>query len=72
MEKTDKKFTNKDVGLSIMLNHSLGEVIDKIIEPKDIEDTELAVMWYQAQLAMNEIQLYLEIKLGEDFFNGSN
>ena len=67
----DRKLTNEEVGRKIF-KEGLGRTIDTIIDPKNIEDTELATMWYQAQLAMNEIQLYLEIKLGEDYFNGSN
>jgi hypothetical protein len=67
----DRKLTNEEVGRKIF-KEGLGKTIDALIEPKDIEDTKLAVLWYQAQLTMNEIQLYLELSLGEDFFNGSN
>ncbi len=46
----------------------LGESIDKDIEPQDIEDATLMELWSDAQVKMNEIQLYLETVLGENFF----
>ena len=65
MEKT---LTVEDVGKSVLLN-TLGHCIDMHIESQDIEDVELHLLWANAEVAMNAIQLYLEIALGEDFFN---
>jgi hypothetical protein len=42
----------------------LGYTVDIAIQPQDIEDPELAALWAEAQVKMNEIQIYLETKLG--------
>jgi hypothetical protein len=40
---------------------SLGLAIDQTINPAEISDPALAALWENAQVAMNEIQMYLEV-----------
>jgi len=67
----DRKLTNEEVGKMIILN-TLGHTVDMHIVAKDIADPELQALWMDAEVALNQIQMYLELTLGEDFFNGSN
>jgi hypothetical protein len=67
----DKKLTNDEVGKMVILN-TLGHTVDMHIAARDIGDPELQTLWLNAETALNEIQLYLENALGEDYFNGSN
>jgi hypothetical protein len=53
---------------SFVYNNGLGNTVDAIVEPQEIADPELKTLWANAQVALNEIQLYLEMKLGADFF----
>ena len=52
----------------IVYGEGLGRAIDKEIDPQEIEDPALAALWAEAQIKMNEIQLYLETILGPRFF----
>jgi len=62
-----EKLSVSAVGFDVF-KEGLGRSVDTIVEPQNIEDPELAALWANAQVAMNEIQLYLEEKLGEKFF----
>ena len=61
-------FTNRQVG-DVIIGYGLGKAIDAVIEPQEIKDKELSEMWAEAQVVMNNIQLYMEQKLGVKFFN---
>ena len=71
MEKADRKLTNEEVGKMIILN-TLGHTVDMHIAAGSIADLELQTLWMDAEVALNQIQMYLENALGEDFFNGNN
>jgi hypothetical protein len=66
-KKTVEKFNIQIIGGKVY-SHGLGETIDKRVDPEQIEDPELSILWRDAQIKMNEIQLYLEERLGTDFF----
>ena len=60
--------TNEEVG-KVIISNSLGEAVDTIIKSQRIGDEKLSRLWTNAEVALNEIQLYLEEKLGVNFFN---
>ena len=62
------KLGNRTVGEAVKA-YGMGMAIDKMVEPQEIQDVELAILWADAQVKMNEIQLYLEKKLSAKFFN---
>jgi hypothetical protein len=62
------KLTIEEVGKDV-IKHTLGHSIDMHITAGEIEDPELSALWSDAETAMNAIQLFLEEKLGVDFFD---
>lgn len=44
-----------------IVGDELGYTIDKTINPVQISDPALAALWENAQVTMNEIQMYLEV-----------
>jgi hypothetical protein len=57
------KMLNAEVGRIVGLK-GLGMAVDLKIQPQDILDKELASLWADAQVALNAIQLHLEMNGG--------
>jgi len=62
-----EKKTVKQVG-EIVINEGLGYAVEDYLSPNGIEDYELSKLWREASNALYAIRIYLNNKLGEDFF----
>jgi hypothetical protein len=66
--KQMKQLTTEEVG-KMVLKYGLGDAVDTVLEPAEVEDKTLGGLIKDCQTAMNEIQMELECKLGVDFFD---
>jgi hypothetical protein len=57
------KMLNAQIGRIVELK-GLGMTVDLKVQPQDILDDELALLWADAQVALNAIQLHLEMHGG--------
>jgi hypothetical protein len=53
------------VEITNIVGDNLGNAVDRVITPAQIADPALAELWMNAEIALNEIQLYLETNVAD-------